>query len=148
VARQQWQGIYENSDHLFFGLRGPAVDLPSLHATPVQAFRLWQVYLDNVNPLLKVTHTPSLQPRFIEALVDVNTINPTLEALVFSIYCVALQSLTDDECMSLMKSPKGELLSKFQTGCQHALANSGYLRTNSLECLTALFLYLVRDRRY
>lgn len=101
------------------------------------------MFLDNVNPLVRVVHT-SLQPRVIEAVGDVTRISPTLEALILSIYCIALKSLTDDECLSMMKSPKSELMSKYQTGCQHALANAGYLRTTSRDCLTALFLYLVR----
>lgn len=30
------------------------------YLTKAQIFRLWQIYLDYVNPLLKVTHTPTL----------------------------------------------------------------------------------------
>lgn len=50
-------------------------------------FGLCQMYLDNVSPLLKIIRTPSLQGRIIEAASNVTNINPTLEALMFSIYC-------------------------------------------------------------
>ncbi|KAK6845968.1 C6 transcription factor [Apiospora arundinis] len=53
--------MYDNDDHLLFGSRSShnAVDLSTLHPEPIQIFRLWQIYLDNVDPLLKVTHTPT-----------------------------------------------------------------------------------------
>ncbi|KAJ5823863.1 C6 zinc finger domain protein [Penicillium robsamsonii] len=59
------------------------VDLSASHPTQVQIFRLWQIYLDNVNPLLRVTHTPTLQTRIIDAASDIANINPTMEALMF-----------------------------------------------------------------
>ncbi|GKU11278.1 unnamed protein product, partial [Fusarium langsethiae] len=51
---------------MLFGSRQSAVELHTLHPEPAHLFRLWQIYLDNVNPLLKVTHTPTLQARIVE----------------------------------------------------------------------------------
>ena len=119
------------------------MELSTLHPDPVQIFRLWQIYLDNVNPLLKVTHTPSLQGRVIEAASNVKTINPTLEALMFSIYCTSVLSLMVEDCQTMFGSSKEELLMRYQFGCQQALLNCGFLRSSDRECLTALYLYLV-----
>jgi hypothetical protein len=115
----------------------------TLHPQPVQIFQLWQLYLDNINPLLKVTHTPSLQGLIIEAANNVLKIKPDLEALMFSIYCIAISSLTDDDCQTMFTSSKADLLAKYQLGCQQALLNSRFLRSTSRDCLTALYLYLV-----
>ena len=106
-------------------------------------FRLWQLYLDNVNPLLKITHTPSLQGLIIEAASDVTNINPALEALMFSIYCMAILSLEVDDCQAIFGSSKEDLATRFQFGCQQALINCGFLRSADRNCLTALYLYLV-----
>jgi hypothetical protein len=115
----------------------------TLHPQPVQVFQLWQLFLDNVNPLLKVIHAPSLQARIIEAAGNILSIEPKLEALMFSIYCSAISSLSEDDCWAMFASPKSDLLAGYQLGCQQALLNSRFLRCNSRDCLTALYLYLV-----
>jgi hypothetical protein len=143
VVKKGWVQLFGDNDHLLFGSPNTNVDLSTLHPEPVQIFRLWQIYLDNVNPLLKVTHTPSLQGRIIEAVSNVTNISPTLEALMFSIYCTAILSLQDD-CQAIFGSSKEDLLTRFQFGCQQALLNCGFLRSSDRDCLTALYLYLVR----
>ena len=143
VVKDAWNEMYQNNDHLLFGSRETAVDVFTLHPDQVQIFRLWQIYIDNVNPLLKVTHTPTLQTRIIDAASDVASIKPTLAALMFSIYCVSILSLGEDECRIKFGLPKERLLAKYQFGCQQALLNCEFLRSSDRECLTALYLYLV-----
>lgn len=138
-----WDELFENNDHLLFGLRKTAVELSTLHPEPAQIFRLWQIYLENVNPLLKVTHTPSLQGRIVDAVSNVTNISPTLEALMFSIYCTATLSLVADDVQAMFGSSKEDLLSRCQFGCRQALLNCGFLRCDDRDCLTALYLYLV-----
>ena len=93
--------------------RGQNVEISTLHPDQAHIFRLWQIYLDNVNPLLKVTHTPTLQRRVIDAVVNLTNVKPTLEALMFSIYCVAVMSLEEATCQSTFgiaqKGPSGRL---------------------------------------
>lgn len=143
VVKQVWDQSFENNDHLFFGSPKTIVDLSTLHPEPVQIFRLWQIYLDNVNPLLKVTHTPSLQRRILEAASNLKNISPTSEALMFSIYCISILSLVVDDCQAMFGSSKKDLLTKYRFGCQQALLNCGFLRSSDRDCLTALYLYLV-----
>lgn len=114
---------------------------------PVHIFKLWQVYLDNVDPLLKVTHTPTLQPRIIEAAGQISDLDPILEALMFSMYCVSTHSISENDCMTIFGSSKQHLLFRYQDGCQQALLNCGFLRCNDRDCLTALYLYLVSELR-
>jgi hypothetical protein len=144
VFKKAWDEAIENDDHLLFGWPQTAVAMYTLHPQPVQIFQLWQLYLDNVNPLLKVTHTPSLQGRIIEAAGNVLNIKPELEALMFSIYCMAISTLNEPDCQAMFASPKADLLAGYQLGCQQALLNSRFLRCTSCDCLTALYLYLVR----
>ncbi|KAF3941272.1 hypothetical protein ABW19_dt0200310 [Dactylella cylindrospora] len=148
VVRKAWDFRYKNegADNLLFGSLGAITDLTTLHPNQGHIFKLWQIYLENVNPLLKVTHTPTLQPRIIDAISDLATVSPTLEALIFSIYSVSIISLTESECHNLFGSPKKVLLGGYQFGCRQALLNSNVLRSNDCECLTALYLYLVSVR--
>lgn len=144
TVRKAWDQSYQNKDHLLFGARETNVDLSTLHPGPVHILKLWQIYLDNVNPLLKITHTPSLQGRIIEAAGDVTSIISNLEALMFSIYCMSILSLSEDDCQATFDSPSEDLLTRYQFGCQQALLNSAFLRSSDRDCLTALFMYLVR----
>jgi hypothetical protein len=141
--KKAWDDSAEFADHLLFNSRTSSVDISALHPGPVQIFKLWQVYLENVNPLLKVTHTPTLQGRIVEAVSSLATIDPALEALMFSIYCVAILSLDLEECQTMLGSSRDDLLTRYQFGCQQALLNCNFLRTTERDCLTALFLYLV-----
>jgi hypothetical protein len=94
--------------------------------------------------MLKVTHTPTMQARIIEASGDVTKMDPTLEALMFSIYAVAIMSMDDSECQTSFGSSKEGLTAKYHFGCQQALLNAGLLRSNKRDSLVAYYLYLVR----
>ncbi|CAK7275392.1 hypothetical protein SEPCBS119000_006670 [Sporothrix epigloea] len=148
TAREIWARQFSNTGSFFF--RGPQQYAPqapvtALHPAPAQIFRLWQIYLDNVDPLLKVTHTPSLQSRIIDAVARPNfeDIDSTLEVLMFGVYCVAVYSMTPSECQAAFGSSKQTLLTSYQSACEQALLNSGFLRTSDRDCLTALFFYLI-----
>ena len=135
--------MYGNDDHLLFGPRNTDLDLASIHPKQVHIFRLWQIYQDNINSLLKVSHIPTLQARILDAASDLANNDPPLAALMFSMYCVSILSLVEDECITLFGWPRRELLQRYQFGCQQALLRCGFLRSGDRDCLTALYLYLV-----
>ncbi|KAI5923491.1 hypothetical protein F4810DRAFT_669088 [Camillea tinctor] len=141
--KEVWDLVSWERDHLLFGVRNSAVDLSTLHPDPVQILRLWQLYLDNVNPLFKVTHTPSLQRSIIEIAGNIRSVKPELEALMFSIYCISVSTLSTDDCQGTFGLSKEDLITKFHFGCQQALQNCRFLQTSDRNVLTAFFLYLV-----
>ncbi|KAI3324420.1 hypothetical protein HD806DRAFT_495026 [Xylariaceae sp. AK1471] len=143
TVKKAWDVLFNNSDHLILGLRKSVVDLSRLHPEPIHIIRLWQIYLDNVDPLLKVTHNSTLQGRIIDAASRLNDIESPLEALMFSIYCISVLSLSDEDCQTMFNASKKDLLTRNHLACQEALLNCGYMRTNDRDCLTALHLYLV-----
>lgn len=148
VIKKAWDQVYESGNetdnHLLFGSRKTGVLSSTMHPEQVQIFRLWHIYLENVNPLLKVTHTSTLQLRIIDAASNMASISPGLEALLFSIYCISILSLPEDECCALFGSPRGDLLGDYQLACRQALLNCNVLQSGDRDCLTALYLYLVR----
>ena len=135
-------------DNNFLLFLAPSMELDLSHLRPSHAhvLSLWQTYLDNVNPLLKVTHTPTLQASIINALNNPSTIESTLEALMFGVYCVALLSLSESECLAIFKAPRSELLARYQIACREALLCCKFLHSRNRNCLTALYLYLVNRR--
>lgn len=142
-VKKAWDQVGGNNIFLVLGSRKTATPLATLHPEPVQIFQLWQVFLDNVNPLVKVVHGPSLQARIVAGVGDLGHIDPVLEALLFSIYCMSVRSLSVDDCQALFAAAKDDLLARYDFGCQQALMNCGFLRTNDRECLTALYIYIV-----
>ena len=146
AGKKSWDQLFKNStDFLLFGSLLEDIDLQVLHPPDhVQIFTLWQVYLDDVNPLLKVTHTPTLNARLINATGDLANIEPNLEALIFGVYCVAVMSLTEVGCMDIFRCEKEVLMQRYRFGCQQAMLKCRFLQTDNRDCLTALFLYLVR----
>lgn len=148
AGKKTWDQMYKNTtDFLLFGSLITDLDLAVLHPPDhVQIFKLWQIYLDNVDPLLKVTHTPTLQARLINATGNLKNVDSKLEALMFGIYCVAVMSLTNMECLDMFASEKDGLLQRYRFGCQQALLKCGFLQSDDRDCLTALFLYLVSKK--
>lgn len=122
--------------------------ITSLHPPAVQIFPLWQVYLDNVNPILKMTHTPTLQGRIIEASANLERVSKSLEALMFAIYLMAITSLQDDEVTEMFNQDRSVLLKKYCAACQQALLNAGFMRNPDLTMLQAFTLYLVSSHRH
>lgn len=143
VVKSAWDGMYSGNDLLLFGPIDASIDLLSFHPTQVNIFKLWQIYLDNVDPLLKVTHTPTMQTRIINATGDLSKLQPAFEALMFSIYCIVLYTLTDDECVAILDASRESVLPAFRLGVHQSLRKAAALRGDNLDCLTAMFLYFV-----
>ncbi|KAI1810938.1 hypothetical protein GGS20DRAFT_579478 [Poronia punctata] len=118
-------------------------NLEDLRPSPTQAFRLWQTFLERVNPLTKVIHVPSVQPKLVEATADPCSIPKNVEALLFSIYVVGVVALSEKECQQQLGCSKDEAYQRFSAGCRIALRRIGILKTYDIVILQALVLYLL-----
>lgn len=93
---QQGGGPASSSHHGFlFGYSSTDVDLRPLHPLPNQALFLWQVYQENVEPLLKVLHVPTMDRLMRDMGRRLAELSHGDEALVFSIYYAAIVSMED-----------------------------------------------------
>ncbi|KAI0167165.1 fungal-specific transcription factor domain-containing protein [Hypoxylon sp. FL1284] len=117
-------------------------NLEELHPQPAHVFRLWQIFLERVNPLTKIIHVPTVQPLLVEAAASRASISKPNEALLFSIYLLATVSLTEDECMDRFGSTKEDAYARFSKGCRSALMRIGILKNYDLVVLQSLVLYL------
>lgn len=134
-------------ENVLMGFTGPCTDLISLHPSVVHIFRLWQIFLDNVNPLVKTFHAPTVQQIIIDASGKMESLSRPNEALLFSIYFLAVVSLTNQECENHFGEGRQKLLVKYTRGVQQALVNAKLLRTLNLTTLQAFMLYLIGGRR-
>lgn len=132
-----------SSPNLLFDGQLPSMALRPWHPDPAQIFKLWQSYLDNVNPLVKMFHAPTVQQMISNAAGNLEDIPRNLEALMFGIYCVSAESLTEDQCLSILACVKVKALQRFRSGAQLALARANLLRTSDLLVLQAFVLFIV-----
>lgn len=86
-------------DHQSFilGYRSADVDLKPLHPLPSQIPFIWQVFKENVDPILKVIHVPTMSKVINELRKNIDSLTPSMEALMFSIYYASITSLDEDE---------------------------------------------------
>ncbi|PQE28195.1 fungal specific transcription factor protein [Rutstroemia sp. NJR-2017a WRK4] len=116
-----------------------------LHPNPKQVFKLWQTFVDNVNPLTKIIHAPTLQGRIFEAAWAVESVPRPLEAIMLAVYALAVVSLKPADCIHILGERKQVLVSRFRTGALWAFSNTDLLSTRDLEVLQALALILMID---
>ncbi|KAJ2972243.1 hypothetical protein NUW58_g9226 [Xylaria curta] len=109
--------------------------------SPAHAFRLWQTFLEKVNPLTKVIHVPSVQPKLVEATTNPSSIPKNVEALLFSIYVMGVTAMDERECQQQLGCSKEDAYQRFSRGCRIALMRIGILNTYDLVVLQALVLY-------
>lgn len=134
----------DNSDMLLGGDL-PQTNVSDLRPDPAHAAALWQIYLDRVNPLTKIIHVPSVQPFIDEVTAGrAHNLPKNVEALLFSIYLMAVVSMTPDECRTGLGVAREEALQKFSTGTRLILLRIGFLRVQDMTTLRALVIYLVR----
>ena len=134
--------VHDNEGDLLFPSYA-IEDLSKLHPSAVHIFRMWQTYLDNVNPLIKVLHAPTVQQQILVAISDLEKIPKGLEALMFSIYILAVTSLGEKDCISVLGEEKATLLARYRAGAKQALRKAGFLKSSELIVLQAFFLFLV-----
>jgi hypothetical protein len=113
------------------------------HPSAVHIFQLWQIYIETINPLLKITHIPTVQAQILKAAAELESAPQNIEALMFAIYLIATTSMDELEVQTVFNRPKDELLAQYFRAAQQTLINAGFLRTNDVTCLQAYTLYLV-----
>lgn len=146
----EYSTIYKAFDRMFgdqdilpFLIGYQSENLSKAHPSTIHIFQLWQIYIDNINPLLKITHIPTIQPKVIEASSNLENAPKNIEALMFAIYVMAITSLDDQEVEMRFNAPKKELLGRYFAALQQALTNAGFLRDRDHITLQAYLLYLV-----
>jgi hypothetical protein len=135
--------MYSGQEGFPFFVAGRVQPVTHLHPPAGQIFQLWQIYLQRVNPLLRVTHVPTIQAMITGAVANLGDAPQNLEALMFTIYAMSASTLTDPEARQSFGASKMELQARFNSAAQQALVNAGFMRANDILTLTAFVLYLV-----
>jgi hypothetical protein len=127
-------------------IRGSPQSLIEQHPSYEQATKLWNVYIQNVEPLCKVLHVPTVVKMVNTVSRQPAVASKSDECLLFVIYYFAVFSMSDAECLQEFKTSRARLLSKFRTAFFQALVNASWLKTTSMSVLQAYTLFLIAMR--
>lgn len=166
-------GFGNIADHQGFilGYRSSDVDLQKCHPLPSHATFLWSVYQENVEPLIKLLHVPSVELILRDARRNHGKLTPGNEALVFAIYFAAVTSLEPDEVRilhwanvrhykindCLLTEPqvqtnfgvnKDDMLAQYRFAVEQSLAKANFLDTSDIAVLQAFTIFLIVVRRH
>ncbi|RAL09590.1 putative C6 transcription factor [Aspergillus homomorphus CBS 101889] len=125
---------------------GGTIGLADLHPSYEHAAKLWHTYVENVEPLCKVLHVPT-----IARMVDTVSKHPAIaskndECVLFIIYYFAVFSMSDDECSRELDNSRTYLMSRYRTALIQALVNASWLKTTAMPVLQAYTLFLIALR--
>lgn len=134
----------DGSCELIMGLSSsPDISLKSLQPSPANIRHLWQVFLENVNPLSKLIHRPTTAALIDRACNQIQNLEKADEVLLFGIYLSAVVSLTAEQCRRLLRETRACLSLRYQIACREALVRAKFLKTSSLQVLAGFVMYLV-----
>ncbi|GJD03405.1 fungal specific transcription factor [Colletotrichum higginsianum] len=129
--------------HLLFSASQP--ELSQLHPEPRQIYKLWQIFVEAANPLLKIVHVPTLQQRVLDASWNPSGASKPLTALLFAIYTLAATSTSGEDCLAVFGETRAALSARYRDAAFRALAEAEFLTTPDFEVLQAFVLFLFAD---
>ncbi|KAI9871041.1 MAG: hypothetical protein M1830_003506 [Pleopsidium flavum] len=143
-------GSSQSANHqgFIFSFNSTMVNLRVLHPSSTQIFTMWQVYKENVEPLVKILHIPSMCKVIATAASGLDSLGKGTEALMFAMYLAVVTSLSPKECKDLLSEDKDTALSKYRFATEQALARAGFLNTQDRVVLEAFVLFLICVRRH
>jgi hypothetical protein len=91
--------VVTDADHQSFimGYNSSTVDLKALHPLPSLIPFYWATFLENVQPLVMILHTQTMNKVIKEVQHNLDSLSPSTEALMFSIYFATITSMNEDE---------------------------------------------------
>ncbi|PVI02705.1 hypothetical protein DM02DRAFT_559162 [Periconia macrospinosa] len=96
---------------------------------------LLDVFFTNVDPMLHITHKPTLTRKFSAYLRETHPMS-------FAVFYASVNALPATVVENKFGEKKEELLAKFELGVEIGLARENYLTTSSLEVFQAFVIWL------
>ncbi|PYI07361.1 hypothetical protein BO78DRAFT_443250 [Aspergillus sclerotiicarbonarius CBS 121057] len=125
---------------------GSPEPLEELRPSPITISFLWQWYLDSVDPVLKIFHTPTVQKDVMHMVRHGTSPDLATECLLFAIYYAAVISMPSSTCQDELGDDKHTLLKRYRTGVEHTLAQLDITTTTNLTVLQAATIFLTTTR--
>ncbi|KAJ5802458.1 uncharacterized protein N7503_004908 [Penicillium pulvis] len=125
-----------------FGYHSVAYSLSNYHPPPIISHLLFNIFEENVAPILLIVHKPMLKDMLQTATTDPENLDKGSEALVFSIYLAAIRSMSPEVCLAQLGADHTTLTKRYRFAVEQALVRAGFLHTRKLIVLQAAVLFL------
>lgn len=142
--------IYRDSATALVTFDDPAPWEPVKHPSPFQIMKLWNVFCENVYPVVRVIYAPHIQDKLYK-IGDNLAVNatPADHALLCAIYMAAACSLSADELRAIFVGQKViEVLEQLSRSTRTAFYRAGVFKTMDIQVLQAYILYLIPVQRF
>lgn len=136
-----------NHQGFLFSFSSLAINLRTFHPPEPQIAMYWNVFITNVDPIIKLVHVPYHGKIVCEASKDLNHVNKPIELFMFTIYYAAVTSLSAADCFMYLGLEKQEALRKYRFAVEQGLSRTGFLSTQELIVLQSMLLFLTCVRR-
>lgn len=108
-----------------------------------QLMACWDIYCTNVDPLIKVIHTPSLRRTLFQTGRNTST-GQEGQQVLHSAFCFAvIMSLPHEAVQSTFDGDKNSFLERFKSDFERHLMAEQKRKIPSLHCLQGLVIYMV-----
>ncbi|KAK7991492.1 hypothetical protein PG988_000286 [Apiospora saccharicola] len=131
-----------NPSTVLFGLGAPDESLRDSHPSLVQAASLFAAFCENVAPVMRVMHLPTLTRQYWNAAASPDAMDRNREALVFAVNYAAVATMTDKQCAGELGQTHQEVLTDYRTAAEQALSRANLLSTRSPMVLMAATFYI------
>lgn len=138
-ASQTWDSAWD----MPHSTAAPASNTDGSFPSPWQALQLWQAYVNNVDPVIKILHIPSIKPHIHAAIKDIERADKSMALLLSVVFFAAAISLDNENALRLLGCEKGAALQQFQRQVELAIAKSNVMHSPCLRSLQGLTIYLV-----
>ncbi|CAH0046953.1 unnamed protein product [Clonostachys solani] len=115
---------------------------------PSQVPYLWQVYVDNVDPFIKILHVPSMGRIIKQTKGKFDSLSEGLRALMYVISLAAITSLDEIEVQENFDESKESMAAWLLSNTERALSDAGVLETTDIHVIQAFFIYLEMAGQY
>jgi hypothetical protein len=129
--------------NVFSEFRKPAASDRVSHPPRWHVIQLWRAYINNVDPVIKILHVPTMNATVFAVANDAINTDDELDALLFSIYFAAATSLSSEDVANILGQQRATALRRFKRGIEQSLAAANFLDRPSMRSLQAMTIYLV-----
>ncbi|EPS39697.1 hypothetical protein H072_6534 [Dactylellina haptotyla CBS 200.50] len=113
-----------------------------MHPSPHQMLFLWQTFVDDIDPLFKIVHVPSMTRLIRDLRGKYHSLGLGTEALIYAISFAAISILTEEDIALNFVAAKEQLTARYRQGTEQALEKAQILTTKDLSTLQALAIYV------
>lgn len=136
-----------NGQGFIFNFSSTIHSLRNFHPPPAQILMYWEIFKENVDPVLRIFHRPHTEQLIRDAVRHLGHMSKPMETMMFAIYYAVVTSMNPSDCLTVLGMDKDSGLKKYRFAFEQSLARANFLSTQEVLVLQSFTLYLTCARR-